>query len=181
MFKNEYWFRVVSVPGMHETSGFRHRSRCQNPNRMATAVKWRHTAPTASEDDEKANTAEDEKTSAGLTTTAYFRRTWQRSMWFNGKIVACRVYKQDLSWTSYNKYFRLARHRRITAPVLKSTSTGALPPSRGNWVSISSLLHRCLAYTSTRRLHLPKCVFTIPVMVMVRGNVQVVSGRRTGR
>ena len=39
MFKNEYWFRVVSVPGMHETSGFRHRSRCQDPNPMAAAVR----------------------------------------------------------------------------------------------------------------------------------------------
>jgi hypothetical protein len=77
-------------------------------------------------------TAEDEKTSAGLTTTAYFRRTWQRSMWFNGKIVACRVFEQDLSQTSHNNYFRSARQRRITAPVLKSTSTGAIPPSRGN-------------------------------------------------
>jgi hypothetical protein len=34
-------------------------------------------------------------------------------------------------------------------------------------------------YTSTRRLHLPKCVFTI--LVMVRGDVQVVSGRHTGQ
>jgi len=65
MFKNEYWFRVVSVPGMHKTSGFRHRSHYQDPNRMATAVKWRHTAPTASEDDEKANIAGDQKISAG--------------------------------------------------------------------------------------------------------------------
>jgi hypothetical protein len=47
----------------------------QDPNRMATTVKWRHSAPTASEDDEKANTTGDEKTSADLTTT-YFRRTW---------------------------------------------------------------------------------------------------------
>ena len=100
MFKNEYWFRVVSVPVMHKISGFRHRSHYQDPNRMAAAVKWRHTVPTASEDDEKADTAEDEKTSAGLTTTAYFRRIWQRSMWFNGKIVACRVFEQDLSQTS---------------------------------------------------------------------------------
>ncbi len=30
-----------------------------------------------------------------------------------------------------------------------------------------------MEYTSTRRLHLPKCVFTIPVIV--RGDVQVVS------
>ena len=132
MFKNEYCFRVVSGPDMHETSRFRHRSHYQDPNRMATAVKCRHTAPTVSEDDEKTDTTKDEKTSAGLTTTAYFRRTWQRSMWFNGKIVACRVFEQDLSQTSHNKYFRLARHRRITAPVLKSTSTGAIPPSRGN-------------------------------------------------
>jgi hypothetical protein len=179
MFKNEYWFRVVSVPDMHKTSGFRHRSHYQDPNHMTTAVKWRHTVPTSSEDDEKADTTEDEKTSAGLTTTTYFRRIWQHSMWFNGKIVACRVFEQDLSQTSYNDYFRLARHRRITVPVLKNTSTGAIPSSRGNWVSISSLLHRCVEYTSTRRLHLPKCVFTI--LVMVRGDVQVVSGRRTGR
>ena len=164
---------------MHETSGFRHTSHYQDPNRMVTAVKWRHSSPTASEDDEKTDTAEDEKTSAGLTTTAYFRRTWQRSMWFNGKIVACRIFEQDLSQTSHNNHFRLARHRRITAPALKSTSTGTIPPSRGNWVSISSLLHRCVEYTSTRRLHLPKCVFTI--LVLVRGDVQVVSGRRTGR
>ena len=40
-------------------------------------------------------------------------------MWFNGKIVACRVFEQDLSQTSHNNHFRLARHRRITAPVLK--------------------------------------------------------------
>jgi hypothetical protein len=52
---------------------------------MATVVKSRHSAVTASEDDEKANTSGDEKTNAGLT-TAYFRRTWQRSMWFNGEI-----------------------------------------------------------------------------------------------
>ncbi len=175
MFKNEYWFRTVSVPGMHETSRFRRRPWQPDPNRMYSAgtSKWRHTAPTASEDDEKADTAEDGKTSAGLTTTAYFRRTWQRSMWFNGKIVACRVFEQDLSQTSHNNHFRLTRHRRITSPVLKSTSTGAIPPSRGNWVSISSLLHRCVEYTSTRRLHLPKCVFTTLV--------QVVSGRSTGR
>ncbi len=32
------------------------------------------------------NTTEDEKISVGLT-TSYFRRTWQRSMWFHGKIV----------------------------------------------------------------------------------------------
>jgi hypothetical protein len=144
MFKNEYWFRVVSDPGMHETSGFRHRSRCQNPNRMTTAVNWRHTPPTASQNDEKDNTTEDEKTSAGLTTTAYFRRTWQHSMWFNGKIVACRAFEQDLSQTSHNNHFRLVCHRRITAPVFKTTSTDAIPPSRANWVSISSLLHRCV-------------------------------------
>jgi hypothetical protein len=42
---------------------------------MAAAAKSRHTTPTASEDDEKANTAEDEKTSAGLPTTEYSRRT----------------------------------------------------------------------------------------------------------
>ncbi len=104
MFKNKYWFRVVSVPGMHETSGIWHRSR-QDPNRMATAVKWRHTAPTASEDDQKANTTEYEKTSPGLTTTEYSRRTWQRSIWLNGKIVACRAFEQDLSPTSNNDDF----------------------------------------------------------------------------
>ena len=52
---------------------------------MAVAAKSRHTTPTASEDDEKANTAEDEKTPAGVTTTEYPRRTWQRSMLLNGK------------------------------------------------------------------------------------------------
>ncbi len=160
---------------------------------MAAAVKWRHTAPTASEDDEKANTAGDEKTSAGLT-TAYFRHTWQRSMWFNGKIVggltvkslhavySSRIYRQHR--TTIIKFgthllVRLAYHRRITTPMFKSTSTGAIPPSRAVWVSIFSLLHRCVEHTSTRRLHLPKCVFNIPVMV--RGDVQVVSGKRTGR
>jgi hypothetical protein len=121
MFKNEYWFRVVSVPDMHETSGFRHRSRCQNPNRMATAVKWRHTSPTASEDDEKTDTTEDEKTSTGLTTTVYFRRTWQRSMWFNGKIVSCRAFEQDLSPTSNNGHY------------VRSASTGAIGISSPNY------------------------------------------------
>ncbi len=91
MFKNEYWFRVVSVPVMHETSRFRHRSHYHDPNHMETTVKWRHNTPTSSEDDEKADIVEDEKTSAGLTTTAYFRRTWQHSMWFN-----------DMSSPNYN-------------------------------------------------------------------------------
>jgi hypothetical protein len=177
----------------HETSGFRHRSHHQDPNRMATEVKWRHSAPTASEDDEKANTAGDEKTSAGLT-TAYFRRTWQHNMWFNGKIV-CGLMVKSLHAVHSSKIYRqhrttiitfgahllvrLACHHRITTTMFKSTSTDAIPPSCAKWVSIFSLLHRCVEYTSTRRLHLPKCVFTIPVMV--RGDVQAVSGRRTGR
>ncbi len=75
----------VSVPGKHETSRFRHRSRYQDPNRMAAAAKSRHTTPTASENDQKVNIVEDEKTSAGVTTTEYSRRTWQRSMLLNGK------------------------------------------------------------------------------------------------
>jgi hypothetical protein len=78
------------------------------------------------------NTTEDEKTSASLTTTAYFRRTWQCSMWLNVKIVACRVFEQDLSQTSHNNHFRLACHHRITTPVFKRTSTVAIPPSRAN-------------------------------------------------
>ncbi len=63
-----------------------------------------HTAPTVSEDDEKVNTTEDEKNSTGLTTTDYSRRTWQHRMWFNGKIVSCRVFEQALSSTSHNNH-----------------------------------------------------------------------------
>jgi len=44
------------------------------------------------------------KTSAGITSTACFRRTCQRSMWFNGKIVECRAFEQDLSPTSNNDH-----------------------------------------------------------------------------
>jgi len=134
---------------MHETSGFRHRSHYLDPNRMATAVKWRHSAPTESEDDEKANQCW-QKISAGLT-TAYFRRTWQRSMWFNGKIVgglmvkslhavhSSKIYRQHR--TTIIKFgthllVQSAYHRRITTPMFKSTSTGAIPPSRAKWVSI---------------------------------------------
>jgi hypothetical protein len=58
---------------------------CQRTNTNLSALYWRLSAPTESEDDEKANQCW-QKISAGLT-TAYFRRTWQRSMWFNGKIV----------------------------------------------------------------------------------------------
>ncbi len=119
--KNEYWFRVVSVPDMHKTSGFRHRSHYQDPNLMPTVVKWRHTAPTASEDDENSDTTEDEKTSVVLTTTTYFRRTWQRNMWFNGKIVACRAFEQDLSTTSNNDHY------------VRNASTGAIGISSPNY------------------------------------------------
>jgi hypothetical protein len=52
---------------------------------MVAVAKSRHTTSTLSEDDEKANTTEDEKTIAGVTTTEYPRRTWQRSMLLNGK------------------------------------------------------------------------------------------------
>jgi hypothetical protein len=52
---------------------------------MTAAAKSRNTTPTASEDDEKTNTTEDEKTIAGVTTTEYPHRTWQRSMLLNGK------------------------------------------------------------------------------------------------
>ncbi len=53
---------------------------------MAAAAKSRHTTPTASEEDERAITAEDEKTSAGATTAEFSRRsTWHRSMLLNGK------------------------------------------------------------------------------------------------
>jgi hypothetical protein len=51
----------------------------------AVTVKSRHTTPTSSEDDEKVSTTEDEKTSTGVTTMEFFRRTWQRSMLLNGK------------------------------------------------------------------------------------------------
>jgi hypothetical protein len=51
---------------------------------MAAAVKRRHTAPTVSENDEKTNTTEDEKTSAGLTRSAF---------------------EQDLSPTSNNNHY----------------------------------------------------------------------------
>ncbi len=78
-------FRVVSVPDIHETSRFRHRSFYQDPNHMTVSVKSRNTTPTASEDDEESKTTEDEKTSAVITTTEYSRRTWQWSMLVNGK------------------------------------------------------------------------------------------------
>ena len=54
MLKNEYWFRVVSVPDMYETTRFRRRSHKEDPNRVA----------------------EDEKTSDGVTTTEHPRRMW---------------------------------------------------------------------------------------------------------
>jgi hypothetical protein len=107
---------------MHETSGFRHRSCYQDPNHMVTTVKRRDTVPTTSED-EKTNTTEDEKTSAVLTTTQYSRRTWQRSMCLNGKIVAFRAFEQDLSRTSNNNYF------------VRNVSTGVIDISSPNYNS----------------------------------------------
>ncbi len=79
------YVRVVSVPDMHETSRFRHRSHYQDPNRKSATDKSRHTTPTTSEDDEKTNTTEDENISAGVTTTEYSHRTCQCNMLFNGK------------------------------------------------------------------------------------------------
>ena len=114
-----------------------------------------------SKDDEKANTTEDEKTSAGLTTTEYSRRTWQRSMWLNGKslpaIYSSKIYRQHRTTIiSFGaQLVRLAYHRRITTPMFESASTVAIYPSLVERVSISSLLHRC-KYTSTRLLHLPR-------------------------
>jgi hypothetical protein len=51
----------------------------------AAAAPLRHNTPTASEDDEKALTAQDEMTTAGAPTTEYSRRSWQRNMLLNGK------------------------------------------------------------------------------------------------
>ena len=51
----------------------------------AATAKSRRTTPTTSEDDEKVSTTEDEKTSTGVTTMEFSRRTWQRSMLLNGK------------------------------------------------------------------------------------------------
>jgi hypothetical protein len=76
IFKNEYWFRVVSVPDMHETSRFWRRPKPPDPNPMsgAAAAKSRRTTPTVSEDDEKVSTSEDEKTSATVTTLFFWRK-----------------------------------------------------------------------------------------------------------
>ncbi len=52
---------------------------------MSVSAKSRHNTPTVSEDDEKANTSEDEKTNADVTTTEYSRRTWKRNLLFDGK------------------------------------------------------------------------------------------------
>jgi hypothetical protein len=69
----------------------------------------------------------------------------QRSMWFNGKIVgglmvkllhavySSRIYRQHRTTIiTFGSHLmvRLAYHRRITTPMLKSTSTGAIPLSR---------------------------------------------------
>ncbi len=47
-------------------------------------------------------------------------------MLFNGKIVACRVFEQDSSPTSHNNHFRLACHRRITAPMFNRVHENTL-------------------------------------------------------
>ncbi len=100
------------------TAGFRVPS-CSRTN--TDSVLYLFLTCTASEDDEKTDTTEDEKTSTGLTTTVYFRRTWQRSMWFNGKIVSCRAFEQDLSPTSNNGHY------------VRSASTGAIGISSPNY------------------------------------------------
>jgi hypothetical protein len=171
MFKNEYRFRVVSVPGIHKTSGFRHRSHYQDLNRMATAVKWRHTAPTASEDDEKTDTTEDEKTSAVLTTTAYFRRTRQRRMWFNGKIVggltvwslhavyragfianiAQQSFPIGISSPNYNDYVQEHIYCRDSAVSCRvSIDFFVTSPMRGIYINkTTSSSEMCIHYSST--------------------------------
>jgi hypothetical protein len=72
---------------MHEATRYLRRPRPRDPNRMsgAAAAPLRHNTPTASEDDEKALTAQDEMTTAGAPTTEYSRRSWQRNMLLNGK------------------------------------------------------------------------------------------------
>jgi hypothetical protein len=52
---------------------------------ITVTAKSRITTPTASEDDEKVSTTEDEKTSTVVTTMECSRRTWQCSMFLNGK------------------------------------------------------------------------------------------------
>ncbi len=70
-------------------------------------------------------------------------------MWFNGKIVACRVFEQDL-----------------IANITQSFPIGISSPNYNS-------------YVPEHLEHLPK--FVIIILVMVREDVQVVSGRRTGR
>ncbi len=89
-------------------------------------------------------------------------------MWFNGKIVACRVFEQDL-----------------IVNITQSFPIGISSPNYSSYVH-EHIYWRFLryftdawTYTSTRRFYLPTYVFTI--LVMVRGDVQVVSGRRKGR
>jgi len=132
MFKNEYWFRVVSVPGMHETSGFRYRSRCQDLNCMTTAVKWRHSAPTASEDDEKANTIEDEKTSAGLTRRA-FEQDLSPTSNNDHYVRSASTGAIGISSPNYNAYVRERVYRRdLSVSCRASFDFFVTSPMRGN-------------------------------------------------
>jgi hypothetical protein len=80
-------------------------------------------------------------------------------MWFNGKIVACRVFEQDLI-------------ANITQALLIGTSSpnySSYVPEHIYWRFLRYFTD-AWKYTSTRRLHLPK--FVIIILVMVRGDVQ---------
>jgi hypothetical protein len=110
----------------------------------------RHTTLTTSEDDEKTNTTEDEKTSVGLTTTEYSRRTCQCSMWLNSKslpaVHSSKIYRQHrttiISFGSYLLVWLTYHHHRISTTMFESTSNVVIYPSRVERVSIPSLLHR---------------------------------------
>ncbi len=156
---------------MHETSGFRQRSWYQDPNHMTTTVKMKAHYCDRIWGRRKGQHHRRWENQAGLTTTEYSRRTWQYSMWLNGKIVVWRVFEEDLSSTSNKNHFRLVCRRRITTTMFKNTSTVAIPPSRVKWVSISSSLHRCTGSVEM-------CIHYSSIMV--EEDVQVVSGRRTG-
>jgi hypothetical protein len=80
-------------------------------------------------------------------------------MWFNGKIVACRVFEQDL----------IANITQSFPIVISSPNYISYVPEHIYWCFLRYFTDEW-KYTSTRRLHLPK--FVIILLVMVRGDVQ---------
>jgi hypothetical protein len=137
MFKNEYWFRVASVPDMHETSWLDqkqiHGGYCICTRTLEVKVT-EYVQPTgycfinvSSFTTQILAECNIENVALSSTFNHFARSTSTGAISPNSSTGT-----MVLSWTP------------ITTIMFNDTSTVAIPPSRASQVSISSLLHPCV-------------------------------------